>query len=239
MVDFSDVLSGKLTVFAQKQVLSPHFVPEELPFREGELRRMMEAVAPVLQGQKAKNLFLYGKTGTGKSSSTRYVIQKLDEEQNEAVKAIYMNCRVYDSRYKVLQKIIHNFHPDFAKTGYSFAVLYEKLLDWIEQGGKHLVVALDEVDMVKDLDNLVYTLTRANDDLQKGSISILGVSNKVDFKQRLDVRSRSSLCEEELVFQPYNADQLSGILSSRGKTAFKEGTLDETAVKLAAAIAAS
>ncbi len=239
MVDFSDVLGGKLTVFAQKQVLSPHFVPEELPYREGELRRMMEAVAPVLQGQKAKNLFLYGKTGTGKSSSTRYVIQKLDEEKNDAVKAIYMNCRVYDSRYKVLQKIIHNFHPDFARTGYSFAVLYEKLLDWIEDGSKQLVVALDEVDMVKDLDNLVYTLTRANDDLQKGSISLLGVSNKVDFKQRLDARSRSSLCEEELVFQPYNAEQLAGILSSRGKAAFKDGVLDETAVKLAAAIAAS
>ncbi|MBI4360814.1 AAA family ATPase [Candidatus Micrarchaeota archaeon] len=239
MVEFKDVLASRQTVFAYKQALSPHFVPETLPYRELELRRMMEAIAPVLEGQKAKNLFLYGKTGTGKSSCTRYVIQKLDAEQKPSVKALYMNCRVYDSRYKVLQKVIHHFHPDFAKTGYSFAVLYEKLLDWVEEEARQLVVALDEIDMVKDLDNLVYTLTRANDDLRSGSISLIGVSNKVDFKHRLDARSRSSLCEEELVFQPYNAEQLTGILKKRGAQAFKEGVLKESAVNLAAAIAAS
>ncbi len=239
MPEFKDVLASRKTVFINKQALSPHFVPEALPYREGELRKMMEAIAPVLQGQKAKNLFLYGKTGTGKSSCTKYVIQKLDEEKNEKVKAIYMNCRVYDSRYKVLQKVITAFHPEFARTGYSFAVLYEKLLDWLEEDGKQLIVVLDEIDMVKDLDNLIYTLTRANDDLRKGNIAVLGVSNKVDFKQRLDTRSRSSLCEEELVFQPYNAEQLKGILKVRGEQAFAAGAVQESAVNLASAIAAS
>ncbi len=200
---------------------------------------MMEAIAPVLKGQKAKNLFLYGKTGTGKSSSAKYVMEKLEAEKNPHVSALYMNCRVFDSRYRVLQKIITHFHPKFARTGYSFAVLYEKLLDWIEEDGKQVVVVLDEIDMVKDLDNLVYTLTRANDDLRKGNLSILGVSNKVDFKQRLDARSRSSLCEEELVFQPYNAEQLSGILKIRVPMAFAPDVVHDSAIHLASAIAAS
>ncbi|MBI5035753.1 AAA family ATPase [Candidatus Micrarchaeota archaeon] len=239
MPSFEDVLKEQKSVFSNKGALSPHFVPDELPYRENEIRKLMVCLAPALSGQKAKNVFLYGKTGTGKSSSTRTVIKKLEDEKNERVKVIYMNCRVYDSRYKVLQKVITAFHPSFAKTGYSFAVLYERLLDWLEKDGKQLVVALDEVDMVKDLDNLVYTLTRANDDLTNGGIAIIGISNKVDFKQRLDARSRSSLCEEEMVFQPYNAEQLKGILSKRSEIAFQDTAVQESAINLAAAVAAS
>ena len=238
MPDFEDILKTQRTVFADKSLLSPHHVPKELPYREEELRRMMTAIAPVLQKQRARNIFAYGQTGTGKSACTRQVLGKLEERKEPSVRTTYMNCRVYDSRYKILQKIITEFHPSFAKTGYSFAVLYEKLLDWIEEDSKRLVIALDEIDMIKDLDNAVYTLTRANDELRGGSISIIGVSNKVNFKQRLDSRSKSALCEEEIVFQPYNAEQLAGILRQRCETAFKPSVVEESAINYSSAIAA-
>jgi cell division control protein 6 len=92
---------------------------------------------------------------------------------------------------------------------------------------------------VRDLDNLVYTLTRVNDDLKRGGLSVIGISNKVGFKQRLEARSKSSLCEQELVFQAYNAQQLQEILKQRAKTAFRSGVIEESALNLAAAIAAS
>ena len=238
--EFSELLHKKSPVFKEKGVLSPHYVPETLLYREEELKRLMLAVAPALESKKPSNMFIYGKTGTGKTASSRHVLQKLVEENNAGVSALYMNCRVYDSRYKVLQKTITEFHPDFAKTGYSFAVLYEKLLDWIETSkAKQVVMFLDEVDMVRDLDNLVYTLTRANDDLKQGGLSLIGISNKIGFKQRLDSRARSSLCEEELVFQPYNAIQLAGILRQRCEKAFLPNVVDDSAIELASAIAAS
>ena len=232
------------SIFRDKEVLSPHYVPEQLLFRENEITRLMTALLPALKDSRPHNAFIYGKTGTGKTATLRKVLQELGEENNERVKTTYMNCRVYDSRYKVLQKCISGFQPDFAKTGFSFSVLYEKLLDWVEGAGdgvagKRLVVALDEIDAVKDLDSLMYTLTRANDDLKKGSVTIIGISNKVNFKNRLDTRSRSSLCEEELVFQSYNAEQLKGILQQRIGQAFEEeAVVEENAVNLAAAIAA-
>ncbi|MFH1056608.1 MAG: AAA family ATPase, partial [Candidatus Micrarchaeota archaeon] len=194
---------------------------------------------PALKGQKAKNLFVYGKTGTGKTVCTKHVLDKLLQQGNSQVFGLYMNCRIYDSRYKILQKTITEFHPTFAKTGYSFAVLYEKFVDWIEDGGKNVVLLLDEIDVVKDLDQTVYTLTRINDDLRGGSLALVGVSNKVGFTKKLDSRAKSSLCEEELIFQSYNAVQLGGILKNRSQKAFQDGVLDESANNLAAAIAAS
>ena len=232
------------TLFKNKDVLSPHFVPETLVHRDAEIRGIMRCVAPVLKGEKAKNLFIYGKTGTGKTACVKNVLAKLDERGDARARSVYMNCRVYDSRYKIIQKCVGDFKPGFARTGYSFAVLYEEFLNWIEGEGaddapKRVIVALDEVDVIKDLDPLVYTLTRANDDLKKGSVSMIGVSNKVDFKNRLDARSRSSLCEEELVFASYNADQLRDILRQRVAEGFRDGVVDDGALNLAAAIAAS
>ncbi|MCX6767990.1 MAG: AAA family ATPase [Candidatus Micrarchaeota archaeon] len=238
MGEFSELLEQG-TVFRNRDILSPHYVPNKLIFREAEVKRLMVALAPALKNSKPRNLFIYGQTGTGKTATVKQVIRKLAGEKQDGVKTVYMNCRIYDSRYKAVQKCISEHQPDFAKTGYSFAVLYEKLLDWIEEsGGKQFVVALDEVDVVKDLDSLVYTLTRANDDLKKGNISMIGISNRVSFKQRLDVRSKSSLCEEEIVFQPYDATQLRGILLQRVPEAFKDGAVEESALNLAAAIAA-
>ena len=104
----------------------------------------------------------------------------------------------------------------------------------------HLIVAMDEIDMVKDLDSLVYTLSRANDDLKAGSVSMIGISNKIDFKSRLGSRSKSSLCEEEIVFSPYNAHQLRDIIKQRAQDAFEDPSMvEESGLNLAAAIAAA
>lgn len=242
MVDFAEILEKKSAVFKDKGILSPHYVPETIVYRDDEIRKIMVCLAPVLKGQKAKNLFVYGKTGTGKTVSTKYVLEKLLQHGSKNVFGLYLNCRVYDSRYKIIQKTLTEFHPDIAKTGYSFTVLHDKFLDWMEDGeggGKHVVLLLDEIDAIKDLDNTMYTLPRVNDDLSKGSLTIVGVSNKVGFTKKLDSRAKSSLCEEEIIFQPYNANQLSGILSQRVEAAFHHGVVEESAVNLAAAIAAA
>jgi len=101
--------------------------------------------------------------------------------------------------------------------------------------------------MVKDVNELLYTLTRVNDEIgeatvrghvQRGSVSVIGISNKHSFKQELDTRTRSSLCEDELVFKPYNANQLKTILSNRVKAGFRKGTISQSNISLIAAYAA-
>ncbi len=234
---FEEILASQ-KLFRDKNALSPHFVPMEWNYRDAETKMLMTAVAPALRGQKPKNLFLYGKTGSGKSITTRRVLSKLEDQKNDFVMTNYMNCKTYDSRYKVIQKVISEFDSEFAKTGHSFAVLYEKLLNYLETNKKQLIIVLDEIDVVKDLDTLIYTLTRANDELKSGNVSMIGISNKVNFKQKLETRSKSAICEQEIVFQPYNAEQLRGILSQRVPVAFYDAVVDASALGLAAAIAA-
>ena len=237
MVGSFESILKKASIFRQKDVLSPHYLPETLPHREKEIGIVMRLVSPALKGSRTQNLFLYGKTGTGKTSSVKHVMDLFGKEGTKS-HMLYMNCRIYNSRYRVLQHVVKEFVPAFDKPGYGVSFLYEKILDWIETEGKVLVLVLDEIDMVHDLDDLIYTLIRSNDDLKHGHLSIIGISNKLNFKEDLSTRSRSTLCETELVFPPYNSPQLQAILKQRVGEGFADGAVEEDAVALAAAIAA-
>jgi len=234
-LNFRDILAEK-SVFYNRDALSPHFIPEKILHREKEIEKIMRGLTPIFQNKRPKNVFLYGKTGTGKTCSVKYITKQFVQLPSLG-HIIYVNCRLYNTRYKILQKIASDV-VNFAKNGFAPSVFYEKILDWIEEQGRFLVVVLDEIDVVKDLNELIYNLTRANDDLKEGAISVIGISNKLSFKKNLDFRCKSALIEIEVVFPPYNSQQLKSILNDRIKIGFTGDTCDQSAVNLAAAVAA-
>lgn len=231
----------KQSVFTDKDIISPHHVPQRLPFREKQIDEITQGLVSVANSAKPNNLFVYGKTGTGKTSTVKFVTDQLNEFvslRNLPVYSTYINCRSHSSKYKVLLKAVRAFFPSNDFLGYSASFVYEKLLDFASQNGAHIILILDEIDKVKDIDELVYLLSRGNDELQKGSITLIGISNNLMFKDKLDPRSKSSLCEREMVFSPYNANELKEILFDRCEKAFRPGSVTESAIGLAAAIAA-
>ncbi len=231
---------NRMTIFEDRNVLSPHYIPDYLPYREKEITKVMKLIAPALSSKRPSNLFIYGKTGVGKTAVVKHVLEKLQETKEKyqaQVDSIYMNCRVHNTKYQVLLKLAQKAKPDENFLGLSSTHLYERFLDYVSKGTVFVVV-LDEIDKVKDLDELMYALTRANDDLAKGHIGLVGISNKIDFKEKLDPRSKSTLCQDEMVFASYNAEQLNAILSERVVEGFKKGFIGESAISLASAYAA-
>ncbi len=240
MANIFDTEFERDSIFLDRNMITPHFTPKVLPFRESYIEVISNLVGKTLKGQKADNLFIYGKTGTGKTSVTKHVMQQLLEfasQKNIRVIGNYVNCRNHNSKYRVLIKIVKDLYPEENFLGFSAAFVYEKLLDYARRGNQ-LVIVLDEIDKVKDLDELIYGLTRGNDELEKGSISIIGISNNLMFKDRLDPRTKSSLCEHEMIFPPYNAQELGEILSQRVQAAFRPDSVEQSAISLASAIAA-
>jgi len=238
MSEIFENLLKESNIFANRDALSPHYMPNTLLFREKQIDGIVKYLTPSLRGERGRNLFIYGKTGTGKTSCMKYVIEKIKEVPTIKAKISYINCRIYNSRYRVLSKIVNDHLPSYAKRGYGIVDIYEKIINWIEEDGKILIVVLDEIDVVKDLDDLIYTLTRANSDIKNGGVTIVGISNKISFKEELDPRSISTLYENELVFPPYNSTELAAILKQRAEISFKPGVIDDASINLAAAIAA-
>ncbi|MCL4387607.1 AAA family ATPase [Candidatus Marsarchaeota archaeon] len=237
MQTLKDII-GKSKIFAQREVLSPHYTPKKLILREKEINSIEKAIKPALEGEKGRNLFVYGRTGTGKTTCARYVISEIKDIPNTKARVSYVNCRMYNTRFRVLNKVIADHMPNYARRGYGIIDLYGKLTSWIEEDNKILVLVLDEIDMVKDLDDLVYTMTRINSEIRSGGVAMIGISNKVSFKEELDPRSLSALYESELVFPSYYSDELYEIIKDRADEGFKKGVIDDDILHFVAAAAA-
>ena len=104
-----------------------------------------------------------------------------------------------------------------------------------------LIVVLDEIDfLVKERgDDLLYDLTTIKENLKLSRVSIIGISNDLQFKENLDARVLSSLSEEEVVFRPYSATELYDILQARSVLGFLDRVLAKGALNLCSALAAS
>ncbi len=234
-------------VFRDKSVLQMNYRPGEIPHREEQIKQIASILAPVLRGEKTSNLFLYGKTGTGKTLSAQYVgdelLKRVEKGADFKLKIEYLNCKlkkVSDTEYRILAELIKKLGGKVPNTGLPTETVYSRFIDLIDSEKQFLVLILDEIDQAvkKISSDFLYNLTRLNSELSKTQICIVGISNDLTFLEGLDPRVRSSLSEEEIVFSPYNALQLQEILGNRAKGAFKENSVQEGVIAKCAAFAA-
>ncbi len=219
-------------------------MPNVLPHREKEINELATILVPALRGETPSNIFIYGKTGTGKTIVTKFVggeLLKKGEEMGKHVNFVYINCEVVDTQYRLLQNIANHFINEWSEripfTGWPTDEVFAKLIQMIDKNKGVNVVILDEVDKLKG-DEALYNLSRINSNLNYAKVSIVGLSNDLKFTEFLDPRVKSSLGEENIIFPPYDAAELQDILNQRAEIALKPDCLDDDVVPLCAALAA-
>jgi cell division control protein 6 len=240
---FDNFLNGN-RVFKNREVLRHDYVPETLPHREPQVRFLGEAVAPVLRGERSSNIFVYGKTGTGKTAVMKYVLGRLEQKAAQfslPVKTCYVNCRTAGTEYRVFSALCEAVDVGVPFTGLALGEVFDRFKRGLDVKKQVFIAVLDEVDALIKLrgDILLYELTRFNETLEHAKTTLVGISNDLRFKEFLDPRVLSSLSEEEIVFKPYNAAELQDILLERAKLAFQDHVLPEPAISLCAALAAA
>ncbi len=232
--------------FVNREILLPSYVPEEILYREEQMGEIANILAPALRVEKPSNLFIYGKTGTGKTISVRYVLNSMNKvaaQNNLPLKCVYINCklkRVADTEYRLIAQLSKEFGQEIPSTGLPTDEVYNIFYKLLDQHKQIVLLVLDEIDQLtkKIGDEVLYNLTRINTELQKSQICLIGISNNLVFAENLDPRVKSSLSEEELIFSAYNATHLQEILRKRAAKAFKEGTIQEGVIEKCAAYSA-
>ena len=233
-------------LFVNRAALGPDYSPAHLPFRDAQTKAVAQILAPILRGSKPSNLLLNGKTGTGKTAVSRYVLDRLKTEANNpSLVLAYVNTRLADGEYRTLADFARFLDLKKEKqiplTGLAIGEVVDRISDNIRSNKKKVVLVLDEIDYLVKLfgDDILYAFTRSGEKLSPGFLAIVGISNDLKFKEGLDPRVLSSLSEEELVFPPYTVDELREILTERAKVAFRPGVASRAAINLCSAMAGS
>jgi cell division control protein 6 len=292
---FDDLLSGE-PIFENKEVLRPSYTPRKLPHREEQINNMATILVSALRGDTPSNILIYGKTGTGKTASAKFVSEELESTSQKyevPCEVEYINCEVTDTQYRVLAQLANKFidenraeidrelaelrslldraesdatalaetqfgnieelreriehlrseresFSEVPMTGWPTDRVYNSFFDAVDYRERVVVIMLDEIDKLveKSGDDTLYNLSRMNSELKRSRVSIMGISNDLKFTDFLDPRVKSSLGEEEIVFPPYDANQLRDILQHRAEVAFKDSALTDDVIPLCAAFAA-
>jgi len=244
-----DLFTREDPIFATKELLEISHLPGEgrIVGRDDEISQLATAVNPAIFGQSPSNVLIYGKTGTGKSLCAKYVSRRLVETaSDEGVTATfaYVDCAQDTTETQAVQTIADSVN-DVAETdinipdkGLSTSTYYKRLWRILDERFDVVVIILDEIDKLSD-DDILMQLSRAGEagKITDCKLGVLGISNKIQYKDRMDERVKSSLCEREFVFPPYDANQLRNIMEARSD-AFRDGVLEPSTIPRAAALAA-
>ncbi|MFQ3318273.1 MAG: cell division control protein 6 [Natronomonas sp.] len=108
---FDDLLEGE-PIFENKEVLRPSYTPHKLPHREDQINNMATILVTALRGDTPSNILIYGKTGTGKTASAKFVSEELETTSRKyevPCEVEYINCEVTDTQYRVLAQLANKF----------------------------------------------------------------------------------------------------------------------------------
>lgn len=243
-------------IIRDKDVLRDDYQPETLEERDEELDEYAAALRPVIQGWQPNNVFLYGVTGVGKTAATHDLLKELQASSEEYddvdLNVIELNCTGCTTSYQVAVNLVNEIrsptHPlttvtsprePMSETGYQQKRIFNELYNDLESIGGTILVVLDEIDNIGSDDDILYELPRARSQLDLDvKVGVIGISNNFKFRDNLSPKVKDTLCEEEILFPPYDASELRNILRQRASLALHDDVLESDVIPLCAAFSA-
>lgn len=242
-------------IFLDEDVLRDDYDPSRILERDEVLNRYLQMFSEVVRNKRPRNVFVYGPTGVGKTVGTHLVLDRVREDAEDIddvnVRAVQLECRDLNTSYQVAVHLVNvlrepTSRSSISTTGYPEGDVYDMLFDELRDAdATHVLIALDEIDNIGTSDNVLYKLGRCNNrnsakyvDPDDTKVGLIGITNDSTFRDSLDPRVKSTLCEHEIHFPPYNANELRTILSDRATDAFHDDVLTDDVVPITAAFAA-
>lgn len=247
MVNIDDIIAAP-SIFINHEFLRTGHVPattKEILHRDDAITDMVLHTRCMLSNQVPGNLFLMGNTGTGKTMITLRVMEDMKSraiENKVNALTIYIYCEKLKTNSKVLRHIFTSLENATGATRKNKTNDTGDFFEWfcqlVDVYNGVIILIFDEIDKLTDHD-LINSISRiAESKLTSRNVSIIGITNDTTFIKGLDPRTKSVIAQNELIFKPYDGEQLSDILRNRAQIALQKDAFSEEIISLCAAFAA-
>ena len=193
------------------------YFPVNIMGREAQLQMLELCLLPAKQRKKPLHAWIFGRSGTGKTTIAKCLLKQLEKETH--ITATYINCWEYNSFYAIVDKLIRDFRILGAEKLHTTYKM-ERLQEYI--GKRPLLILLDEIDRLpsRDRNSLLYNLCS----IENAGLFCICDNRTVLFS--LEDRVKSRLSPKQIEFTPYSTDNLIDILKQRANLALNPEAWD-------------
>ncbi|MFL2975042.1 MAG: Cdc6/Cdc18 family protein [Candidatus Thalassarchaeaceae archaeon] len=232
MADYLDRI-GAGKVLISREPLSYDWTPSELVGRKDELGELASMFFGIENHNVSCRAVITGNVGSGKTVLTRRfcidVAAKL--EGRRKVSIAHVNCRSHPSASQVLQQIASTLDSGHPERGFSSGEVIQSIRRNIRSRESHLLLILDEVDVLVRRDNsdLIYKLLRIDEDKEgEGTLSLIMVSQEDSLFTLFEAAIKSRLGESNILrMRPYVASELVKIARQRYEAACRPNSVSD------------
>ena len=239
-MEYFEELLKRESLFKDESKLDINYIPNELPHRDKELSLLSQLFLGLITNPNSisRKILVTGKTGIGKTVTVKLfgkILENVSRKRSINIKYAHVNCRKERTSYKVLIRLIQLLDNRFPKRGYSSQDLLDILNEFLHRYDLHILVVLDELSyLINKNEDLIYSLTRINDDALKGDqrLSIIGIVRDISCLNNLDNSTMSTLQRNIIEFKKYSKEQLFDILKYRADISLKKNVLSDKMIEM-------
>jgi cell division control protein 6 len=240
------------SIFRDRSRLSPRFIPDELPHRQGQIQQIVHVFSGTITDPDKfppTVLQVIGPAGIGKTSTVIISLRQIEEQFKKNrlhLKTAYINLKLQGgNKFAIYRFLLERIAPTLPAQGLSAEEMLRYLLQYLRENKEFALIIMDEIDYLiktsKD-SSIIYDLTRLNEFEPDKPCNIKGVvfiARSTEFYSRLDPAELSTLGRMSIEFKPYSAAQVSDILESRCAQAFASKSVGSDIIDKVASITTS
>ncbi|QRY21777.1 orc1/cdc6 family replication initiation protein (plasmid) [Halobacterium sp. GSL-19] len=186
-------------------VFDEGWVPGDLDdTRDAETTALSSALMPLANGTSPQPVLIAGPPGTGKTATSRFVLDDLRTHTPTAT--AYIDTWTHHRPYQTFGRLLDELgSPRLVQPQTPLTVLRQDVRD--ARPGQGVVVVLDEADQLDTLDIVEHL------DAMMGVALVLVVNDRARYETRL--RDAGIELGATIPYEPYSVQELVGILKSR------------------------